>query len=217
MPIILPVTVANGNTPAYHKIVSITISDSGAEIIVNSWTNKEAFEHGTPLCWQERYTGPAVASIAEAETLLVATGGIFESGLIVESMTDIELEKARKKMLVEEEMRNQIFYPIQVGEILLDGDKTAQDNLKNKLSEAWARINLAIEMPADLLVWRDANNVIHEWPSLESYYEWLQTYAVALATRGTMMYRASWIHKATIDSLPTVDEVRTYDIYQGWA
>lgn len=216
MPIVRKVTVANGNSPEYHKISSITITESSAEITVNSWVNKEAFEEGMPLCWQERYTGPAVSSVADAELLLVAPGGIFEGGLVVETVTDVELEKVRKKMAAEEEMRKRIFEPIQVGEILLDGNQAAQDNLKNKLAEMQARINLAIETPVELLVWRDASNITHSWPDLMSYYEWLQNYTVALSTRGTMMYRNCWIHKAAIDALETVEEVRAYDIYQGW-
>lgn len=216
MPIVLPVTVANGNSPSYHKISSITITESSTEITVNSWISKEAFEQNLPLCWQERYVGPAVSSIQEAEMRLVAVGGAFEGGLIVEAMTDIDLEKARKKIAVEAEMMRRIYDQIVLAEGAFDGDEKAQGNVMKKLSEMKARIDLAIETPVEMLVWRDASNVIHEWPDITSYYAWLSGYAILLSTRGTLMYRQSWIHKSAIDALTTVEEVRAYDIYQGW-
>lgn len=219
MPIVLKITVANGNTPSYHKISSISTSERGTELMINSWMSQEVFESGMPLCWQDIYQGPPVSSIEEAEALLVATGGAFEGGVILGTVSDVQLEKSKKKADLESEMARRVFLPITVDMITVDGDKTAQDNLKSKLEEVRARIELAIGMPVELLVWRDAANETHAWEDITSYHQWLCNFAIALSTRGTVLYKKCWMHKSSIDALTTSDEVRSYDIYSdvAWA
>lgn len=118
----------------------------------------------------------------------------------------------------ERNRRNQ--YDIEVNGVMFDGNNTAQTNLKNKIEEVRGRIELGIEMPAELLVWRDANNQTHSWPDINSYYQFLQTYAIALADRGTRLYIKMWQHKAAIQALidanTAVEQIAAYPVDQGW-
>lgn len=124
--------------------------------------------------------------------------------------------KARMKIAVERELRARIEAPIQVGDILLDGDATAQNNLQSKLTEMKARLDLGLATPVELLVWLDYDNGMHTWDTLAEYYAWLAGYAVLLSTRGTLLYRQSWLHKEAIDALGSLAEVHAYDITEGW-
>lgn len=114
----------------------------------------------------------------------------------------------------ERERRNQL--AIEVVGVMYDGNNTAQTNLKNKIEEVRSRIELGIAMPAELLVWRDANNQTHSWTDINSYYQFLQTYAIALADRGTGLYIKMWQHKANIAALEDIDAILAYDVTQGW-
>lgn len=131
---------------------------------------------------------------------------------VVQAQLSRELDRERIE-------RNQ--YAIAVNGVMFDGDKVAQDNLKNKIEEVRSRIDLGIGMPAELLVWRDANNTTHAWGNINEYYAWLQSFAVALSDRGTRLYLAMWAHKAAIQALidaqEPIDEIAAYDVTTGWA
>lgn len=130
---------------------------------------------------------------------------------LVQAQLSRELDRERIK-------RNQ--YAIAVNGVMFDGNNTAQTNLKNKIEEVRSRLELDIGMPAELLVWRDANNTTHTWNSVTEYYAWLQSFAVALSDRGTRLYLAMWDHKAAIqaliDSETDVDQLANYNTAEGW-
>ena len=129
----------------------------------------------------------------------------------VQSQISRQLDQERHR-------RNQ--YAIEVNAVMFDGNNTAQTNLKNKLEEVHSRIELGIGMPAELLVWRDSNDQTHTWSDIESYYQFLQTYAIALADRGTRLYLTMWQHKAAIQALvdagEDVEQIAAYPVDQGW-
>lgn len=125
-----------------------------------------------------------------------------------------------KSQLLDQERARRNQYTIEVSAAMFDGNNTAQTNLKNKIEEVRSRIELGIAMPAELLVWRDANNKTHSWPDINSYYQFLQSYAIALADRGTRLYIKMWQHKAAIQALinvnTPVEQVNAYPVDQGW-
>lgn len=125
-------------------------------------------------------------------------------------------DKTRLKLAVGQELQARIQAPIQVGDILLDGDEKAQGNLQSKLTEMKARLDLGLPTPVEMLVWRDHHNVTHSWETLTEYYTWLAGYAVLLSTRGTLLYRQSWLHKEAIETLDSLEAARAYDVTQGW-
>lgn len=140
--------------------------------------------------------------------------------LTVAWVPDYDRVRAELSRQLEQERSRRNQYAIEVNAAMFDGNNTAQTNLKNKIEEVRSRIELGIAMPAELLVWRDANNQTHSWPDINSYYQFLQTYAIALADRGTRLYIKMWQHKAAIQALidanTAVEQVQAYPVDQGW-
>lgn len=124
--------------------------------------------------------------------------------------------KKTLKADVQNELSRRSVSPIVVGDIVLDADAVAQNNLANKLQEVNERIRLGMPMPSDLLVWKDASNAVRCWANIESYKDWLSTFAIALAERGTRLYQAAWSHKDAIEAMTTIDDVLAYDASIGW-
>lgn len=129
---------------------------------------------------------------------------------------DIDGAVQARKQEVDQYLQARIQAPIQVGDILLDGDTVAQSNLQSKLTEMKARLDLGLPTSAELLVWRDHHNVTHSWETLTEYYTWLAGYAVLLSTRGTLLYRQSWLHKEAVAALDSLEAVQAYDVTAGW-
>lgn len=90
--------------------------------------------------------------------------------------------------------------PIEQGDVLLDADGTAQSNVSAKLQEIAQCRALGLEMPAELLIWRDANNQTHTFDDLDAYAEWLGSLAVAITRRGTQAYAWAWTQKAALSA-----------------
>jgi hypothetical protein len=96
----------------------------------------------------------------------------------------------------------------------LDADATARDNIQGKLSEIAASI--ALNLPVDNMVWRDADNILHTFATIEEYHTWLQGLAVAIAKRSTELYISAWTHKAAISQLSTFEEIENYNELEVW-
>lgn len=108
--------------------------------------------------------------------------------------------------------------PLTVEGVSVDGDETAQTNVKSKLEEVRLRRELGLTEQTSL-VWKGADNAIHTWGDLDSYYAWLSKYAVSLSARGTQAYQSWWQHKAAIQALADagdVDALLAYDVTVGW-
>ena len=78
---------------------------------------------------------------------------------------------------------------------MVDAGSTAQTNVKSKLEELRARIELNTPLPVEQLIWRDANNQLHTWTDQQAYYHWLLGYAIALSERTTQCYQVAWALK----------------------
>ena len=98
----------------------------------------------------------------------------------------------------------------------LDGDATAQKNLADKLAGVQQRIRLGIGMAPELMVWKDADNIVHQWSDLQAYCDWLAGYVIALEDRGTRLYAAAWQHKTNIEALADIDAILAYDLAANW-
>ena len=121
----------------------------------------------------------------------------------------------RKSELVTERVRRN-YLPITHDGVTLDADAIAQRNLSDKKQEAEERLRLGIDMPSDLLIWKDYDNVLHTFDTLQDYLDFISGFVIALAERGTRIYVAYWTHKENIDALITVEDVLAYDITAGW-
>jgi len=92
----------------------------------------------------------------------------------------------------------------------LDVDVTAQTNISGKIAQIQNEI--ALSVPSTDLVWKDADNVVHTWISVNAYLEWLQGLQIAIAHRTSALYQTIWTGKAAVDALSNVQEVIDYDI-----
>lgn len=70
----------------------------------------------------------------------------------------------------------------------LDGDRTAQKNISDKILELDESIRLSITTPSELFIWRDADNIMHSFETITEFKDWLGGLTVALAQRGTLAY-----------------------------
>ena len=137
-------------------------------------------------------------------------------------LPSLEGAKAAKKRDIDALRSAMIDAPLDYDGKSLDADQSARDNLKAKLEEVRERIRLGIPMLSELLVWRDADNVTHSWPTIEAYHDWLAGFAVAMSERGTRCYACGWHHKDAIgeqndpNGQPwTVESVQGYEL-TGW-
>ena len=131
-------------------------------------------------------------------------------------LPNLDAAKAAKKGEIETERNSRINEPLTYDGKVLDADQAARDNLKAKLEEVRERIRLGIPMLSELLVWRDADNVTHSWPTIEAYHDWLAGFAVAMSERGTRCYACGWHHKDAIGQLSAMEDITNYNLSQGW-
>lgn len=123
--------------------------------------------------------------------------------------------RASKKKDVEEIRQRKSFERITHDGITIDGDEASQSALLAKIEETRSQLELSLDVATDLLIWRDAENTVHEWSTLDAFYEWLRGCLVALSNRNTVLRIAAWAHKEAIDAL-TGDALLAYDTSQGW-
>lgn len=100
--------------------------------------------------------------------------------------------------------------PILYGEILVDADAKARENIKGKLLQL--QIEEELEIASSNFVWRDANDVTHTWETLAAYKTWLKGLALAVTNRATNLYIQGWTKKAAIAALASISEVEAYDV-----
>jgi len=130
---------------------------------------------------------------------------------------NVDKAKVAAKAAIEKERIKLSNLPITYLDITIDGDEVAKSNINGKLAEiAAAEFLPGQETNLIIKVWRDVNNVTHEWPTLDHYKAWLSSIVVALSQRTTNLYLAAWGHKANIDALDTVPSIEAYDISGGW-
>jgi len=125
--------------------------------------------------------------------------------------TELERAKALTKQQVEFERIRRTALPIEMDEVQLDADATAQSNIKDKLVELTYRLGQGIPMPAELLFWRDYNNNMLVFSSQTEYQAWLGRLSIAITERGTRNYVWCWSLKAHIDACATLSELQTLD------
>ena len=129
---------------------------------------------------------------------------------------DLPAAIAARKAEIDVDRDRRINLPLAYDGKNLDADARARENLKSKLEEIKSREALNQPMPQSMMVWRDADNVTHSWPTQVAYKTWLEGFAVTMSERGTLIYGACWAHKSNVEALPGVEAVAAYDIAQGW-
>jgi hypothetical protein len=115
---------------------------------------------------------------------------------------DLEAIRTAKRGAIEAQRELQIYAPLIVYDsINLDADARSQRNITEKLNDIALREQESDPMPAEMLMWRDADNVDHTFETQAAYRSWLNGLAIALGLRGTQAYAWSWAKKAALDAL----------------
>jgi hypothetical protein len=118
----------------------------------------------------------------------------------LKAVRQVEIEARRDAMINE---------PIVYQGANLDADATAQRNISTKLLELDQRDAAGLPMPVEMLVWRDADNLMHTFTDQASYRAWLGGLALVIAERGSAAYSWSWQKKAELAACTTFDQVIT--------
>lgn len=122
-------------------------------------------------------------------------------------MRTLEGTRVKKATLVNTERARRSVVPIEYSGRRLDADQRAQKNISDKLSEIKAREDMGQEMPPELMLWRDADNIDQTFENMGQMKAWLQGLVVAIAQRGTEAYVWAWQMKAAIASASTKEEL----------
>jgi hypothetical protein len=95
--------------------------------------------------------------------------------------------------------------------MLLDANAGAKQNLQDKITAVTSRIEKGTPTPPQMLVWRDRTGVVHSWPTLQAYKDWLNGYVIALENRGMQAWGWSWAKKDALAALTTKQEIVDFD------
>jgi len=113
-------------------------------------------------------------------------------------------QQSVSRINTERERRN--YLPITYLSNPFDADATAQRNVS-----AWMVNVAAGQNPPTGFTWRGYDNVDH--PADAAFIVGLGN---AITLRGSCLYQRSWIKKAEVDALTTVEAVKAYDVTTGW-
>lgn len=119
----------------------------------------------------------------------------------------LQAAQAEKRYAIDTERDRLCVEPIQYGGRRLDADPRAQKNISDKLLEIAGREALGEDMPAPLLAWRDADNLMQAFASMQDMKAWLLGLTVAIAQRGSEAYAWSWQAKASADAAQTLEQL----------
>lgn len=117
-------------------------------------------------------------------------------------VADLAAIRTAKRSAIEAQREARIYAPVIVYDgANLDADATSQRNITEKLNDIARREQQSDPMPAQMLMWRDADNVDHTFADQAAYRSWLNGLAIALGLRGTQAYAWSWAKKAALEAL----------------
>jgi len=102
--------------------------------------------------------------------------------------------------------------PISFEGATLDADLKSQGNIKDKLADIDQRRKQGMDFPAELLFWRDFDNLMHTFVTVDEYEAWLSRLLIAIAERGTRTYVWMWGQKAQIDASTTLNELQAVEV-----
>ena len=135
----------------------------------------------------------------------------WETKVWVDTLTlDQHKFVARGKLEVSRNRRAEA--PIEFEGATLDADLKSQGNIKDKLVDIDQRRKQGLDYPADLLFWRDYDNLMHTFVTVDEYEAWLSRLLIAIAERGTRTYLWMWGKKAEVDACGSVNGLEAVDL-----
>lgn len=132
--------------------------------------------------------------------------------------TPVNITEIRNNVLreIDKYRINLSIQPIAYTNKAIDTDSTAQDNIKGKLQEIFAREAIGTPLPVESCFWKDADNIVHTFPDQATYKTWLQGLVIEISSRNTALYASAWTKKAEVDALTDVNDILNYDVGTGW-
>lgn len=94
--------------------------------------------------------------------------------------------------------------------INVDADPQAKQNLQDKVTAMASRIARGTPTPPQMLVWKDRDNVIHSFPDIQTYKDWLDGFVIALENRGMTAWAWSWQMKDALNALSTFEQIQNF-------
>jgi hypothetical protein len=117
-----------------------------------------------------------------------------------------------KRAEIEAHREATIYAPVIVYDgVNLDADATSQRNITEKLNDIARREQENTPMPAQMLVWRDADNVMHTFADQAAMRSWLNGLAIAVGARGAQAYAWSWEKKSQLEAITDPAELAAFD------
>lgn len=118
---------------------------------------------------------------------------------------DIDLAIATLNRAINTKRDELLILPIELDGNVFDADAQAITNIS-----AWqVQIAAGVQLPSDF-IWRDHHNndcIVDA--------DFINRLGSAIALRGTNLYKASWMHKEAINTLPFAD-LLSYSVDSGW-
>jgi hypothetical protein len=120
--------------------------------------------------------------------------------------TPITRLKAQVEKQINEERNRINLFLITFNGVLFDADEIAQQNI-----QSWVTNIAAGQLPPADFKWRAYDNTYY--PADASFITGLWN---AITARKSRIFERSWIKKAELQALTTVEEVKAYDVKTGW-
>jgi hypothetical protein len=125
---------------------------------------------------------------------------------------DVNKIISTKRAEIEAHREATIYAPVIVYDgVNLDADATSQRNITEKLNDIARREQENTPMPAQMLVWRDADNVMHTFADQAAMRSWLNGLAIAVGARGAQAYAWSWEKKSQLEAITDPAELAAFD------
>ena len=150
--------------------------------------------------WVERAVQPSLSHEFDWETKVWVDPRTLEQHKFI----------ARGKLEVSRNRRAEA--PIEFEGATLDADLKSQGNIKDKLVDIDQRRKQGLDYPTDLLFWRDYDNLMHTFVTVDEYEGWLSRLLIAIAERGTRTYLWMWGKKAEVDACGSVNGLEAVDL-----
>lgn len=132
------ITVQNGTTVYYHRVVSLEVSPNSdvSTIRVNSWVSEEDYLLGKPNVWSQNITEPGVDRFLDEITSMLQDSTIFASSTVLVDVA--ELDKLRlQKILKLKHARDVLEYSgLHSGNNVYDSDIVSQSRITGGVLKA---------------------------------------------------------------------------------
>lgn len=92
------ITVANGTTLGYHRVVGLEVNYASniSTVRINSWVSEEDFLLGRPNVWSQNITEPNIARYNDEISSMILESSDFSGSVIVEDIEELDKLRLQK-------------------------------------------------------------------------------------------------------------------------